>query len=210
MKNSSNYVVGLFLVAFGLLWIIGNFIQQFSIWSLMWPTFILMPGLLLFSIWVNQRNNRQIWGMLIPATILISLAVLFYFNMFVTVIFHYGLIWAWTSFGYTGSVAVAFFICYLITKRKGLLTVAQILGIITTFILITVWFLLFLFVVLPYGLAGKLWPIILIFFGIILLVQKGVWSLFERNGKYFGRTEAEWKKWGEGFGESIRKTFEDK
>lgn len=210
-KKLSNLILGGFLIFIGGLWLLANIIPGVNIsWGIMWPVFLMLPGLGFWLGWIFSDNKEKNYGLIIPGTILVCLATLFFVNMFFTLVLHYGTIWAWTSFGYTGSVAAALWAGWLVSNRntkelKDLKTGAIVLTVISVSIWAVMTFTLTISSVMPWRYIGRLWPCGIITIG--LLVLFGPWL---RRRKILGKTEAEWEEWGEDLGKSIENAVDGK
>ena len=203
-------LVGCMLLIIGIILLITNFLTGTGfLWSLVWPIFILIPGILLMYLWFSSDNKHDSYGLLIPSTILVSISITLFINMFFTVILNYGLIWVWTSFAYTGSVGLALWISSIYApKKKGLILAAKILAVISFVVLVFSIGNLLLVSLIRTDILCKLWPFAIICPGILILASP-LWHAFFRKGKWFGRSEKEWKNWGENFGKDMEKMGKD-
>lgn len=185
MNNSMlpNIFWGVLLVLAGVLWL-GSSVFGINIdFGLLWPVFLLIPGLILWGSYLFGGRNDV--GVLIPANILVFLSITFFFNMFASSVLGYDRAWLLTVSMYsTGPVAIAFWITWVASGRKGgYLVPAVILTIISACIaLFTVPLALFdsrLFVDL--GRVGL--PLLMILVG-LLVVFGPLWGkAFEPKGE---------------------------
>lgn len=137
-QNTAAAVIGIVLIAVGALWLVSNVIPGFEVnWELAWPAFILVPGMILWGVYIGAADKQRAWGVTIPATILTCLSMLFFVNMYSSIYLNYPELWGWTSFAYTGIVAFALMIAYEFTGRKkeGLLKASRVLWVITLVIM---------------------------------------------------------------------------
>jgi hypothetical protein len=210
MNKIFRILFGGLIVLFGLAILISNlFGDTFSIfrinWGLIWPFFIIIPGVFFWASWFSSKDRQEKWGLLIPAGILSFLGLTFLVNMFVSTYGDFGGIWILSAFMYPGSVALAFWMAWFIQGRKerGLMIVASILSVVS---LVVLMISLTAYLSIGFFAVTKMWPLFIICLGFVVLFSPIFKTAFKKDGKYFGKTEAEWHEWGENFGRS----FEDK
>ena len=204
-NNSLNKYFGGILLALGLVWLGGNFLSdKTEFWSLVWPVFVLVPGLFFFFLYQSLGKDRH-WGILIPGVYLTSLAVGFFINASVSVLFDYPTIWAWTSFMYIFALAITFGVVGRVSGKRVFLQIANILALISIFIFVIVGGFLFFFTILAAETSRRYWPVIIIIIGIIVLLGPSAPKILFPSGKYFGKSEEDWRKWGE----EVGKEFEE-
>jgi hypothetical protein len=122
-SEKKNIVFGLLLIFIGLLLFAGIFLHvNFITMHYLWPLFVLIPGLLFeLSYFIERRAP----GILIPGGILMTIGLLFFFEVFTN--------WSFSSNTwpvYIISVAVGFYQYYFFAGRSG--------GILFTAVLLTV------------------------------------------------------------------------
>jgi hypothetical protein len=131
-------------------------------WGLLWPFFLLIPGLGLWATTAVQKNHLARAGVAIPATILCGYALLFFFHAWTA--------WRWVgelTFLFPGVIALAFWAAWILSRRSiGFLIPAVILTFAssTTFIFSSIFRKLFI-------------PTLLIGFGVLLIAK----DLFRRR-----------------------------
>jgi uncharacterized membrane protein HdeD (DUF308 family) len=70
-SRMSSLLFGGLLVLLGLLWLLGNLFPQLNInLSLLWPLFLLIPGVVMWFVYLFSKERENDWGLLIPANIL--------------------------------------------------------------------------------------------------------------------------------------------
>lgn len=167
-RQSSGLVFGVLLILAGGIWLVSNIFKLNIDFSVLWPLFILVPGLMWWVDYLVKHQQPEAYRLLIPANILTFLGLTFFTNVLVDRYLNYNLIWAWTVFMYPGSVAIAFWIAWLFSaKKKALLVPATILTFISAMLLCVV-SVGFLF-------SGQseitkyIWPLMLICGGVFIL-----------------------------------------
>lgn len=150
--NRGAVMPGIILIIVGLIFLL----PQFGVGSAsgLWPAFILAPGLGFIAMWLTSKNKAKDAGLLIPGTIttLIS-AFFFYLN------------WAgWSKMAnlwpfFPVIVGISFYNFFFASGRKerGILIPANILLLVGLFFLIV------------QSYTYKLWPIVLILLGILMI-----------------------------------------
>lgn len=149
----------------------GLFPQLFRL-SYLWPVFILYPGAFLFGVWLISKNRSERSILLIPAVTLIILSLTLFLNVFVVRGFGYTEVWLWTAFMFPGSLAIGFWIVWLLSgKKSGYRIGASILSVIALLILALSIGIIFL----PYFFSLRCWTIVcaatIIVVGMIVLVR---------------------------------------
>lgn len=125
--NKNNIFPGIILITLGTLFLLRNTfgLEIFSL-TYFWPIFILIPGLLLETSFFFSNAGV---GVLVPGGILISLSLLFFFEILTN--WNYADI-TWPF--YIMSVTIGLFQLYIFSKeKKGLIKPVIVLGIITLF-----------------------------------------------------------------------------
>lgn len=177
-----NAFVGIVLIVLGSLWLAANFIPGFEIdWNFVWPLFILLPGLYLYSNYVRERQSASAWQLLIPANILTLLGLTFYVNTIFSELFRFPQIWGWTVFMYPASIGVSFLIAWSVSRKVSLLIPAVILGLLSIFVLCISMTVFTVADVNFRRLVSASWPIILIVFGLFMMFGGPLWK---QLGKY--------------------------
>jgi hypothetical protein len=152
MKNVKLFF-GVFITLIGLLLLLDQWGTPIRLGDF-WPIILLIPGLFFWIQWLSKREQT---GLIVPGTILVLYSFYFFFNQLTD--YH----WAGqTSFMFTGAVAGGLLVMHHFSpqKRKGSLIAGWILmGIALVTAASTI-------------LSGRLWPILFIAAGIILLYTK--------------------------------------
>ncbi|HEQ65394.1 MAG TPA: hypothetical protein ENN64_01010, partial [bacterium] len=137
MKMKADYariIAGVFILLVGVYLLAANFFNVLIVdWGIIWPIFLLIPGFGLFLEWLSSDERGKKSSLLIPSTILILLGLNFLANMTLSLRFNFHGFWAFSSFIYTGSVALGlYFAWYFSESRNGdLLVASKILAIIS-------------------------------------------------------------------------------
>jgi hypothetical protein len=211
-NNSTKLLSGGLLILFGGLWLAANFIPGFNInWDLIWPLFLVIPGLVFWVKYLSATDRSAVVGMLIPANILLFLGLIFYFNIFASDVLLVDNIWVFTAFMYPGSVALAFWITWFASKR-------QIPFLIPAVILSGISLLVFCGTSAVSLIGGEAtsdvsrltWPLLIVCLGFFVLLSP-IWSnsVF-KSSNFGGKNTESWEKWMEDFGKSIENAFEEK
>ncbi|WP_127582704.1 hypothetical protein [Paenibacillus koleovorans] len=124
---NNRYSIGLIIVALGIVLLLGKLGIIGFFWGLLWPVFILAPGVILHMLFFGRMLPSAV---LIPGGILVTISILFLFcNVF-----------GWSSMQYLWpvfpfSVAVGLYEYYLFDKHRPreAFTAALILAIISAF-----------------------------------------------------------------------------
>jgi hypothetical protein len=151
--NRGAVMPGVILIIVGLIFLL----PQFGIGSAngLWPAFILAPGLGFIAMWLTSKNKAKDAGLLIPGTIITLISAFFFY-----------LNWAgWSKMAnlwpiFPLIVGIAFYKFFFASGRRdrGILVPANILLLVGLFFLIL------------QSYTYKLWPIILILLGILMIV----------------------------------------
>jgi len=151
-RDRGSIIPGVILIVLGILFLLPKLGIDFGV---LWPTFILAPGIAFFAFYLVSGNKEKNVGILIPATITTLLAIFFYFESFTDWKYAEKL---WPV--YPLIVGIAFFVTYLVNKRRdrGFLVPAGILG------SIGILFLIVNFI------SVNLWPLFLILAGLYFIV----------------------------------------
>ncbi|MHB0856109.1 MAG: hypothetical protein ACYC5M_00895 [Anaerolineae bacterium] len=79
-RNGSNVIVGFALLAFGVFFLVGQFLRV-NFWEVAWPLFVIVPGLMFFVGMV--LGGKSVSGLAIPGSIVTSVGlILLYQNTF--------------------------------------------------------------------------------------------------------------------------------
>lgn len=116
MNKTSNILWGIFLIAIGVLFLVGKFydLRFFDI-SMLWPLLILVPGLLFeLSFFISKKDP----GLLVPGGILTTIGIVFLVN---NIAGHNIIRYLWPFFPM--SVAIGLFQLYLFTDRHWALLI---------------------------------------------------------------------------------------
>ena len=155
-QKLGNIISGLSLIIIGTVFFLNNLDLihlQFSVFS--WPIFLLIPALGFHAGFFLSGMRKDMAGLLVPGGILLTLALLFYFEMMTN--FQYAE-YTWPI--YILAPAVGLFELYLFGDReKGLLIPVGILTVIAGFFLAQMLF----------AAIFKFWPVIFIIIGLYLL-----------------------------------------
>ncbi len=194
-------LIGILFIFMGTLWFIISITPGIEFnFGYIWPVFLLVPSLLFFGEYLGSKDKKSKYGLLIPANLLFFLAMTFFVNMIFTLNYDYGNIWIITMFMYPGSVAIAFWITWLVSKKGALLIPAVILSFIS-FLLVCVTMSI---IILPGSgfedLSRFVWPFLFIGFG-LLIVLSPTWSrVFHWDNE---------KEWGKNLGKEMEKMGTD-
>lgn len=206
MKNNlQKYLWGGMLILFGSLWFAANFIPGFNIdWNLIWPLFVLLPGLFFLTRYLFSRQRRQEVGLLIPAGILVFLGLTFYFNILLTEVFMVQGSWAFTAFMYPGGVALAFWITWLASGREvGFLIPAVIMSLVSLLVFCLTASVSVLGGEATANINRVIWPLLIICIGFFVLLSPLWAGAAWKNSRFMGRTKKEWEDWGKEVGKSM-------
>lgn len=155
-QKMGNIITGFSLIIIGIVFFLENLniIQlQFGVFS--WPLFLLIPALGFHAGFFLSGMRKDLAGLLVPGGVLLTLAVLFYFEVMTN--FQYAE-FTWPI--YILAPAVGLFELYLFGEReKGLLIPVGILTVIAGFFLTQMLFTALF----------KFWPVIFILIGLYLL-----------------------------------------
>ncbi len=156
MKKVS-FILGLLLLCIGGVLILTNFGIIKIVWSILWPLFLFIPGILFeLNYFIYQKDV----GLLVPAGILITYSILFVVNIIYGWDFMKDL---WPVFPL--GVAIGLLQLYIFGSReKGLLIPIGILGFISVFFLI-----------------NNLFSIDFMFLAGIGLILIGLWVIFQKT-----------------------------
>jgi hypothetical protein len=171
LHNSGGIIAGLLLVCLGGLLLLGE-VFQLHVMGLLWPFFVIVPGLLLFGAMLNGGKGAA--GLAIPASIVTMVGVLLFyqniFNLWATWAYAWALVFP-TAFG-IGLVIQGVWSGDLVLRNRGV-------DAIKTGLIIFAVFALFFELLLNIsgfrsGLVGRIfWP--------LLLIGLGVWLAFGRG-----------------------------
>ena len=152
--KSSNTMIGLLIIVVGVILLLGNLNIIFLDFELLWPIFLLIPGLVFeLSYFITGRNP----GLLVPGGILITYSLLF----FTTTVFGGHLFtYLWPVFPL--GVAIGLFQLYLFGKKDNGLLIAVI--IIAGFSIVALSFTLIK--------LSFIMPILLIVLGVFILLKR--------------------------------------
>jgi hypothetical protein len=148
--KTSDYLIGLALVALGLLFLFDNFgVIEFDFGRL-WPVIVILVGV---GFWIGFYKNRDEFGLIIPGTILVVYGLLFWISIIFNMSIGNGL---WPVF--ILGPGLGFLLIYLIAKRDpGFLIPGAILtGLAVLFFLI-------------FNNIFSYWPLFLIIIGAYLV-----------------------------------------
>jgi hypothetical protein len=150
-KQRGELIPGTILIILGLLFLLPKLGINFGN---LWPMFILAPGISFFVFYLFSNDRQKIRGVLIPAVITTSIAVLFFVLNFTSWEFLEKL---WPFFPIF--VALAFYVTYFSgQKDRGLLVAANILSVTgLVFLSINIF-------------SVNLWPLILILVGLYIIL----------------------------------------
>jgi hypothetical protein len=174
MRVTGSSLGGLFLIGLGILFLLGQFLGV-SVWTFLWPLFIIGFGLFFFVIMLAAGRNNDAGVLAIPGSLFVMLGLIFLYQT----IFDYWASWAYvwallapTSIG-IGLMIYSWWSNRPALRQPGLILI--VLGVIT-FVVLGGFFELVI------GLAGIqtpgriLWPVLLILLGVFLLVGRGLRS----------------------------------
>ncbi|MDF2669204.1 MAG: hypothetical protein K0R67_1510 [Paenibacillus sp.] len=123
--SNNRYSIGILIVAVGVLLLLSRIGFFGFIWGLLWPIFILLPGLLLHMLFFGRMLPS---GVLIPGGILVTTSIMFFFCNLV----------GWSAMeylwpGFLFAVSVGLYEFYLFDKHKprGALTASIILAVLS-------------------------------------------------------------------------------
>ncbi len=148
--NTRNFGPGLVLIVLGAIILLSN-LEVFDLWNL-WPVLVILLGLFFFGLWIYDRDN---YGLLMPATIVTIAGVLFLYCDG-SGWFHMQDLWP----VFLVAPGIGFMLMYFFGEQEGGLlvpgTILLVIGII--FLSANRW-------------AGRWWPAILVFVGVLLLIR---------------------------------------
>jgi hypothetical protein len=155
--SRNNYSIGIILIGIAFILLLGKLGVFHILGSLLWPLFILVPGLLFHFLYFNRVLPA---GILVPGGILTTYSVMFFFcNIFGWGAMSY--LWPGFIFG----VAVGLYELYMFDRQgdRGLFMASMILGVIAA--------VLFAMMIL-FKLGVYLIAVILVLAGIYLIYRK--------------------------------------
>jgi hypothetical protein len=159
MNKNSNMIIGVILIAMGVLFLASNLGYLSFSWNYVWPLALLIPGIYMhFAFFTGIDRNP---GILVPGGILTTYGILFYANVF----FGWHLmadLWPLFLIG----IAIGLFELYMFgTHDKGLLIPVLILGGIGLSALLRSY--------ISFDLKNYILPVILIVIGIAIIAGRG-------------------------------------
>lgn len=164
-------VIGLFFIILGILLLIPILFSWLHIdISFLWPIFIMFPGLILLAIYFQNKKKPASWVILIPGIIIVCISILFFVNSYITTLTGHSEVWALTVMVYPLSVAIAFYVSYMVSHRLVLLIIGKILGLISLFIGLITWTIWAISKFFPHVSIWELWPLCIIAIGVIVLM----------------------------------------
>ncbi len=210
-ERGGKLFLGSMLILFGGLWLASSFIPEFRInWGLLWPIFLLIPGLFFWGKFLFSRNRTGDIGLVIPGTILVCLALVFFINTVGSSLLKIDGLWLFTAFMYPGSVALSFLLAWLFSRENTFLIPAFILLAITGLVFCATTSVAILGGSATADINRVLLPIILVCVGVFVLINPFWVAVFRgKDGKWGGKTEQEWKSWGENLGKKMERMGED-
>jgi len=167
-KVASSIVIGVVLIALGVLFLIGQFLRV-EIWSALWPFFIILFGAAFF---VGMfASGRKAGGLAIPGSMFVILGlVLLAENLFGNWV---SMTYAWALFAPTGvGVGIVIYSGYSRKpelKRPGYTLIA--IG-LTLFVCFVAFFELVLSLGAVARATNVVWPVILIALGVLMIVGR--------------------------------------
>lgn len=204
-NNISKLAGGGLLILFGGLWLAANFIPGFNInWGAVWPLFLVIPGLMFWGRYLFSSNRENEVGLLIPANILLLIGLTFYFNIIANDVLNIHNAWVLTVFMYPGSVAIAFWITWLASKREiAFFIPAAILTGITLLVMCGVSGVALIGGQATADVNRIIWPLLIICLGLFVLLSP-IWSsTVFKSSKWMGKSKEEWESWGKDFGKKM-------
>jgi hypothetical protein len=155
---------GVLLIGLGILFLLGQLFENFDFWNIFWPSILVVIGVLLFAGMLAGGKSSS--GLAIPATILIVLGVMMFFQN----LFDYWDSWSYSWTLILFSVGLGIYISGVYAEKDSrrssgirLMKLAVIL-----FIIFGIFFELIL---RGFG-GGYLFPLALILLGLYLLVRR--------------------------------------
>ena len=177
-RNAANVVMGIVLVGLGLLFLVAQFLR-INLWSLGWPFFVIMPGLMFFVGMVASGKGKA-GGLAIPGSIVTTVGlILLYQNTF----------GAWATWAYAWalifptSVGIGIIIEGLWDNRPH--NVRQGRQMMLVGLIIFVVAAVFFEVIIGIGgggLGSYFWSLALIAIGVYLLLKRGILAPSSHNG----------------------------
>jgi hypothetical protein len=161
------------LVVFGVFFLIVNLIPGGPGIDVLWPFFILIPGLLFLgpAVLGHWTGERRLAALAIPGTILTSLGLIF---LFCTSTGHWA-VWSYVWTLIPGSVGLGLYLAARI-GRWGPMPAAvgrwMLLVALIAFLAFGVFFEAVIF-----GLGGRFWPVVLVLAGLLILL----WNYLPRR-----------------------------
>jgi len=184
-QNAATAVIGIVLIGLGLLFLVTQFLR-ISLWSLGWPFFVIIPGLMFFAGMIASGKGKN-GGLAIPGSIITTTGlILLYQN-----VFHTWATWAYvwalifpTAVG-LGLIIEGLWDDHSHSVREG--RQMMLIGLII-FVLAALFFEVIIGIQ-GRGFGSYFWPLALIVVGVYLLVRRT--TLAPRSGiaSPNGRTE---------------------
>ncbi len=176
-RNAANVVMGIVLVGLGLLFLVAQFLR-INLWSLGWPLFVVVPGLMFFAGMVASGKGKA-GGLAIPGSIVTTVGlILLYQNTFD----------AWSTWAYAWalifptSVGLGLIIKGLWDERPH--DVREGRQMVLVGLIIFVAAAVFFEVIIGIGgggLRSYFWSLALIAIGVYLLVKRGLLTTSSRD-----------------------------
>ncbi len=123
--TNNRYSIGIIIVAVGILLLLGRIGFFGFIWGLLWPVFILIPGILLHMLYFGRMLPPAV---LIPGGILVVISTLFFFCNLVG---WSAMEYLWPGFIFAVSVGLYEFYLFDNSKPRAALTASIILAILS-------------------------------------------------------------------------------
>jgi hypothetical protein len=168
--SSANLIIGLVLVALGIIWAIGQ-LFTFDAIHYLWPFFIIIPGLAFFAGMV--AGGRVMGPLAIPGSIITMVGL---------ILFYQNLTGLWASWAYIWtliaptSVGIGLYIYGVWSKESNLRQAGRIVTVVglALFVFFGAFFELLLNISGRRGIAGGvIWPLGLILLGVYILLTRG-------------------------------------
>lgn len=171
--RSFTLTVATILVVFGLFFLIVNLVPRAPGIGVLWPFFLLIPGLLFLGPAVLGRwtDERRLAALAIPGSILTTLSLIFFFC---TISSH----WAAWSYAWTLITASVGLGIYLAARLGRWGPAPAAVGRWMLFVSLIA-FLAFgvFFEAVIFGLGGRYWPVVLVLAGLLMLL----WNYLPRR-----------------------------
>lgn len=168
-RQVTNVIMGIVLVGLGLLFLLAQFLR-INPWTLGWPFFVIIPGLMFFAGMVASGKGRE-GGLAIPGSIITTVGLILLYQNLLNAWSTWAYVWALI---YPTSIGIGRIIMGLWEERPREVREGRqmvVIGLII-FVAATVFFEVIIGIG-GRGMSSILWSLILIGIGIYLLIRRG-------------------------------------